>query len=306
MRPHTIRLVIAAAVLTAAALTFGEPDDQALPLPILTKLAAAPRPFDSPDLADAFYRMKRSGSMDPRGAYDEARLRMREMPRYSTRDGAFLDRQGHSNSRRVAGTLDSWEELGPGNIGGRTRALVIHPKTTRIMYAGGVSGGVWKTTNSGRRWRPVGDELANLAVNTLAMDPDSPKILYAGTGEGYFREKVRGTGLPLRGGGIFKSEDGGASWAQLAKARKKAFLWVNDIVISVQDSARVYAATRKGVFRSTDGGASWRRVLRSRENGGCLQLVLREDRCQGARVGRFPTGLFRFRPEGQHRRELVG
>ena len=142
---------------------------------------------------------------------------------------------------------------------------------------GGVSGGVWKTTNSGRRWRPVGDELANLAVNTLAMDPDSPKTLYAGTGEGYFREKVRGTGLPLRGAGIFKSEDGGASWAQLAKTRKKAFLWVNDIVISVHDSARLYAATRKGVFRSKNGGASWRRILRARENGGCLQLAVRPD-----------------------------
>ena len=69
------------------------------------------------------------------------------------------------------------------------------------MYAGGVSGGVWKTTNGGQYWNPMADEIANIAVNSMAMRPDDPETIYIGTGEGYFREEVRGTSLPLRGGG---------------------------------------------------------------------------------------------------------
>lgn len=80
------------------------------------------------------------------------------------------------------------------------------------MYTGGVSGGVWKTTDGGAAWRPTADTLANIAINSLVMDPRDHNRLYAGTGEGYFRETVRGTALPLRGGGIFVSSDAGESW----------------------------------------------------------------------------------------------
>ena len=123
------------------------------------------------------------------------------------------------------------------------------------MYAGGVSGGIWKTKNGGKEWLPTGDEdLTNLAINSLAMDPRNPEVLYAGTGEGYFREVVRGTSLPLRGGGIFKTTDGGASWRLLEKTGKASFQWVNDLAISPLSSKRLYAATRKGVYRSTNSG----------------------------------------------------
>ena len=44
----------------------------------------------------------------------------------------------------------AWEGLGPGNIGGRTRALLIHPTTPDVMWAAGVAGGIWKTTDGGR------------------------------------------------------------------------------------------------------------------------------------------------------------
>ena len=198
------------------------------------------------------------------------------MPVYSTRSGRFLPADA-APRKSPAASLDSWEPLGPGNIGGRTRALLIHPKKTKIMYAGGVSGGIWKTSNGGKRWQPIGDDLANIAVNALAMDPDDPNVIYAGTGEGYMREEVRGTSLPLRGGGIFKSEDGGESWRRLSSTTGANFHWVNDLIVSHLDSDRIYAATRKGVFRSRDGGAKWKRVLKTRVNGGCLDLAARTD-----------------------------
>jgi hypothetical protein len=82
-----------------------------------------------------------------------------------------------------------WTSIGPGNIGGRIRSMVIKPPTTpnapRTIFAGAVSGGVWKSINSGTTWTTNTDFLANLAVNCMAIDPANPNILYAGTGEGF-------------------------------------------------------------------------------------------------------------------------
>ena len=88
-------------------------------------------------------------------------------------------------SSSAKGLLGVWEALGPGNIGGRTRSLLIHPTQHEIMYTAGVSGGVWKTTNGGQYWSPLADEIANIAVNSMVMRPDDPETIYIGTGEAY-------------------------------------------------------------------------------------------------------------------------
>jgi photosystem II stability/assembly factor-like uncharacterized protein len=145
------------------------------------------------------------------------------------------------------------------------------------MYAGGVSGGVWKTTDGGQSWTPLADRIANIAVNSMAMHPENPDVLYVGTGEGHFREIVRGTWLPLRGGGIFKTEDGGATWTHLPSTQGSNFHWVNDLIISPRNPNRLYAATRAGVYLSEDEGRSWAQSLDPEVNGGCLDLALRTD-----------------------------
>ena len=244
------------------------------------------QPFDQPDGAEAFYQLKRTpiddGSLDVDSFdavehYRVAREQMQQMPRYSIRRGALIDAEELEPDSALKAELETWRPLGPGNIGGRTRALVIHPNQPGTLWAAGVSGGIWKTTNGGGSWQPLADLLPNLAVGSLAIDPSNPQILYAGTGEGVFREVVRGTSLPLRGAGIFKSVNGGASWARLSGTVNSNFHWVNDLVVSSNDSQRIYAATRSGVWRSTNGGSSWARVLASAENGGCLDLALRTD-----------------------------
>jgi hypothetical protein len=75
--------------------------------------------------------------------------------------------------------LPAWTELGPNNVGGRTRALLIHPTNPSVMSAAGVSGGVWKTVNGGQSWAPLADLMANIAVNSLAMDPRNPEVSYS-------------------------------------------------------------------------------------------------------------------------------
>jgi len=249
------------------------------------RVRASPRPFDAPDQAYAYSRAKRLGSSARAGgawsfdavrAYRLAEEYVARMPRLSLgADGAAKPgRAPKAGNPTALETSATWEWLGPGNIGGRTRVLAINPEKPRIMYAGGVSGGIWKTKNRGKSWKPVGDQLSNLAINSLAMDPEDPATLYAGTGEGYFREVVRGTSLPLRGGGIFKTTDAGATWELLEKTRKASFQWVNDLVVSPLSSKRIYAATRKGVYRSTNAGRRWRRILKPGARGGCMDLVL--------------------------------
>lgn len=243
---------------------------------VQAKLAELAAPFDSPGAAAAFYQLKRTpidkGGPDVTERYRLARERMATMPRYSIRRGGFVD------ATTTKAELETWRSLGPGNIGGRTRALLIHPTQPATMWAAGVSGGVWKTTNGGASWQPLSDLQPNIAVGSMAMVPGSPQVIYAGTGEGFFREEVRGTGLPLRGNGIFKSTNGGSSWTRLGSTANGSFHWVNDLVVSHNSVQRVYAATRTGVWRSNNGGGSWTRILASSENGGCLDLALRTDR----------------------------
>jgi len=232
--------------------------------------------------------MKRQGpspEFDTVAAYRKARAHLEAMPRYSTRLGSPLaDKPLHHDQPREvsdkARILGEWSPLGPGNFGGRTRTLVIHPTQPDTMYAGGVSGGVWKTSDGGQTWTPLADQIVNIAVNSMAMHPENPDVLYVGTGEGYFREIVRGTWLPLRGAGIFWTGDGGATWSQLPSTDTSDFHWVNDLIVSPRNADVIYAATRTGVHLSEDAGESWTHLLDSDANGGCLDLALRTDRAQ--------------------------
>ena len=73
---------------------------------------------------------------------------------------------------RVAGiSTAGWTWLGPGNIGGRVRSIVVHPTNPNVMWAGGVGGGVWKTYNAGTSWQSLNDFLPTLAVGCMTMDP---------------------------------------------------------------------------------------------------------------------------------------
>ena len=283
---HSLGLSLFACAVTAALLFTA-----AAPRPSSGSNASpSPASFDEPDEALRFQDAKRR---DPLGrvvaadAYREAVARLPRMDRFSSRIGRALGLEaatmawgtrGAHDAGTGAGALATWTPLGPGNIGGRSRVILLHPRNPAVMFAGGVSGGIWRTDDAGSSWRPLGESMANLAVNAMAMDPGNPDVLYAGTGEGYFREDVRGTGLPLRGGGIFKSADGGATWAPLAATGTADFHWVNDLVISAHDTRRLYAATRTGVWQSLDAGATWTRLLDPAVRGGCLDLEIRRDR----------------------------
>ena len=253
--------------------------------------------FDQPDAAarsDLARRQPIDSRLDMSRSYDAAAKHVASLARFSSAIGRNIpaaqppSRVWLSGSRvmslkdptTAARVLDAWTPLGPGNIGGRTRVVKFHPLVPTTLFAAGVSGGIWKSDDNGTTWRPTGDGLTNIAINSLIIDRARPDIMYAGTGEGYFREEIRGTGLPLRGSGIYVTTDGARSWQQLPATNTPDFHWVNDLEFGVSDSRRIYAATRSGVWRSTDAGATWARLLAVNVRGGCLDLALRPDRAE--------------------------
>jgi hypothetical protein len=253
--------------------------------------------FDEPDAAarsDLARRQPTDGRLEMPRSYDAATRQVAALARFSSAIGRDIPAAQPASrvwlagarvmslrdTRSAAGVLDAWTPLGPGNIGGRTRVVTFHPGVPTTLFAAGVSGGIWKSDDNGTTWRPTGDGLTNIAVNSLLIDPARPDVMYVGTGEGYFREEIRGTGLPLRGNGIYVTTDGARSWQQLSATSTPDFHWVNDLAFGVADSRRIYAATRSGVWRSTDAGATWAQLLAVDVRGGCLDLALRPDRSE--------------------------
>ncbi len=180
-------------------------------------------------------------------------------------DGIFdfqeiLDAKAHADRMPVLevdpeqrdGGLWQWEWLGPGNVGGRIRSIVIHPTVTDRMWIGGVSGGIWRTDSGGGYWNPINDFLPTLAVGSMTIHPDNPDIMFAGTGE------YSGSAHFMPGAGIFKSTDGGWNWRQIADTAN--WRYVTRISASPTWSENVLAATNAGIYRSTDTGETWSRV----------------------------------------------
>ena len=151
-----------------------------------------------------------------------------------------------------------WNSLGPKNQGGRSRTILVdaNDATGNTVFAGSVGGGLWRTTNitaAEPLWAPVDDLIGNLAVTSITQDPSNPMVMYFCTGEGFFNIDA------IRGLGVWKSINGGASWSQLASTNNANFHYCQKIVVN--STGIILVATQTGLRRSTDGGATFTKVL---------------------------------------------
>lgn len=188
-----------------------------------------------------------------------------------------------------------WNERGPNNVGGRTRGLLIdaNDPSARTVWAAGVAGGLWRTTNidaSPVSWTRIDDHFDNLAITTIAQDPGAPNVLYFGTGEGF------GNYDAVSGLGIWRSADGGANWTRLPIA----FGNVNKMVID--NAGTIYAATTSGLLRSMDNGASWPPIFASGSNVQDFEIAADGD-LFATRPG---LGVFRLQTGGVWTQMMTG
>ena len=166
----------------------------------------------------------------------------------------------------------SWRLVGPQRGGWGTVAVGIadQPDT---FYFGAAGGGVWKTDNAGRTWQPIFDHGPS-SIGALAIAPSNPKVIYAGTGQVTTRYDI------AAGEGVFKSIDGGASWASvgLKDTRHIGEIWVdphNPDVVMVAALGHAFGANpERGVFRSEDGGKTWQKTLFVSADTGAVDLAV--------------------------------
>lgn len=182
--------------------------------------------------------------------------------------GAVAQANQLAQSGSRAGALNlQWEELGPDNVGGRTRAILIDRRdpTRNTLYVGGVAGGMWKSTNGGNNWTKLANWNEWLTVSCIDQATDG--TIYVGTGEAL--AQIIGTSFNSgnMGNGIYKldandnpvhvtpdaftgnSLDNNSPWAA-----------VNRIAVNPTDGMNILAGTHKGLYVTTDGGSTWSQV----------------------------------------------
>lgn len=167
-----------------------------------------------------------------------------------------------------------WRMIGP-HRGGRTVGAVGVPQQPNVFYIGVNNGGVWKTTDYGRTWKPIFDDQPTGSIGDVAVAPSNPNVIYVGSGEGIQRPDLS------VGDGIYKSTDAGKTWTHLEGLRDAQ--QIGGLAIDPINENRVFVAalghpygpnTERGVYRTTNGGKTWERVLYKDENTGAVQVTI--------------------------------
>jgi photosystem II stability/assembly factor-like uncharacterized protein len=176
---------------------------------------------------------------------------------------------------------DTISGLGARNIGsaamsGRVAAIAAVKEDGRLtVYIGAASGGIWKSINGGTTYKPVFDKESVQSIGAIAIDPQSPKTIWAGTGEAWTRNSVS------IGNGIYKSTDGGDSWTNMGLKNSER---ISRILIDPKDKSTVYACVpgklwsdseERGVYKTTDGGKTWSKILKGANlSTGCSMISM--------------------------------
>ena len=168
----------------------------------------------------------------------------------------------------------TWRNIGLKD-GRHITRLVVHPRNPDIVWAavmGHLFGpnterGVYKTTDGGRTWKRTLYVNDQTGVSDLVMEPGNPSVFYAGTW------RVIRTPYSLESGGegsgLWKSTDGGETWAPLTnkKGLPKGTWGIVGVAVAASNTDKVYAILENangGLFMSSDGGNTW--ALQSNDN----------------------------------------
>lgn len=175
-----------------------------------------------------------------------------------------------ANPRSTKSPSGAWVSLGPtsssgGYAGiGRLNCIAFHPGDNNTLYAGAPGGGIWKSSNGGSSWTPIGDHNPVLGVSDIIVidQGGSPDILYIATGD-----KDGGSMWSLGGGqsndnnsvGVLKSTDGGTTWNPTGLTfSASTLITISRLILDpTSGNQTIYAATSNGIYKTSDAGTNW-------------------------------------------------
>jgi PKD repeat protein/photosystem II stability/assembly factor-like uncharacterized protein len=164
--------------------------------------------------------------------------------------------------------LGDWKPMGPYNGNaidgiGRLNCIAFDPNNPNTLYVGSPSGGFWISNDAGMTWATTSDELTNLGVSAIVVDPSNSNHIYIATGD-------RDAG-DAYSHGVMESMDAGQTWQSrnnglghnVQNAPRSTGLYINPNIPS-----ELVLTTRSGIFKTYDGGLNWSNV-----QGGAFQAL---------------------------------
>ncbi len=194
--------------------------------------------------------------------------------------------------------------LGAGNTFPHVTSLAVEPRASDRVYASTLSSGVYGSRDGGRSWAPRSTGLPASRpfpgrVERVVIDPFDPRIVWAATPRGVFRSRnggmiwaERGQGLNgqgvltlgfdpagrsfyagLQSGGVYRSDDRGATWRPARTGLPAA---IYSLGFDPRTPETVFAGADKGLFRSRDRGRSWSQVGKGIVTGRVFSIGFQE------------------------------
>ncbi|MBL0172182.1 MAG: hypothetical protein IPP90_15945 [Gemmatimonadaceae bacterium] len=166
-----------------------------------------------------------------------------------------------------------FRSIGPATMSGRVADFAVYEANPAIYYVGTAHGGVWKTTSNGAMFTPLFQDQGLIAIGDVAVSQINPDLVWVGAGESNNRQSTSW------GGGIYKSTDGGKTFALMGLANSKH---INRIIIDPRNNDVVLVAAtgplfgpggERGVYKTTDGGKTWKQVLKVDDDTGANDLA---------------------------------
>ena len=151
----------------------------------------------------------------------------------------------------------SFQSIGPTVMSGRVSDLEVNPNDPTQFYVAYASGGLWKTENNGRTFKPLFDKEIVMTIGDIAVDW-ARNTIWVGTGE------VNSSRSSYAGTGMYKSTDGGNTWSYKGLPESHH---IGRIRLHPKDPNKVWVAVlghlyspneERGVFMTDDGGLSWK------------------------------------------------
>ncbi|MDD7914379.1 WD40/YVTN/BNR-like repeat-containing protein [Polaribacter ponticola] len=164
--------------------------------------------------------------------------------------------------------------IGPGGMSGRVTSIDVVETNPEIMYVGTASGGIWKSTSGGVKWKPIFEKELTASIGAVAIQQSNPSVIWAGTGEGNPRNSLNG------GFGIYKSLDAGKTWKAMGLEKTRH---IHRVIIHPTNPDIVYVGAigspwgehkERGVYKTTDGGKTWKQILYNNIKTGAADLIM--------------------------------